>query len=244
MKPTIVVVAVAVGVLLVTLGDAQAQMFGSQSRRGTTNARLGTSNTRLGTAASNTAEMAGTSLQGNERFLRNNRRAGDFVGSDVRERKGFVGTQQTGATPTQGPAVGRIVRPRAPVVAGALAAAAAARRAAPGYQPRLAVGFEVPQAAPDEFTATVARQLAAIPGLHPADQIEVSVADGIATLRGTVVSERDRSLIGALLLLEPGISSVRNDLKVTPPQERSGESLPSATPTPAHERSTTSSPAK
>lgn len=223
MKPTIVAVGIVVGVLIADLGDVQAQMFGSQSRRGMPNAKLGT--------ASSTADMAGTSLQGNERFLRRNRRASDFVGSDVRERKGFVGSQQSGAAPTQGPAVGRIFRPRAPVVPSA--ADPGAHRGTAAYQPRLTLAFEVPQVAPDAFTATVARQLAATPGLHPSDRIEVSVADGIATLRGEVVSEHDRSLIEALLLLEPGISSVRNDLKVMPQQGRSGENPPSAIQTPA-----------
>ena len=223
MKPTVIVVGIVVAVLVVELGDVQAQMFGSQSRRGMPNAKLGTT--------SSTADMAGTSLQGNERFLRRNRRASDFVGSDVRDQKSFVGAQQSGAAPTQGPAVGRIVRPRAPVVAPA--AVAGARRGTAAYQPRLALAFEVPQVAPDVFTATVARQLAATPGLHPADRIEVSVADGTATLRGEVVSEQDRSLIEALLLLEPGISSVRNDLKVMPRQERSGENPPAAIRAPA-----------
>lgn len=237
MKPTIVVVGVAVGVLVANLGDVQAQMFGSQSRRGMSNAKLGQS-------ASNLDDMAGTALRGNERFLRGNRRSSDFVGSDVRERKAFVGTQQSGAAPVQGPAVGRIVRPRAPVVAAA--GVAAARRATSIYQPRLALAFDVPQVAPDVLTATVARQLAATPGLHPADRIEVSVADGSATLRGVVVSEHDRSLIEAMLLLEPGISNVRNDLKVMPLQQRPGENPPSAIQAPArsaNERSTIS-PAK
>lgn len=236
MKRAFIVVGVAVGILVVQLGDAYAQMFGSQSRRGTTSARLGASGT-------STDEMAGTSLQGNERFLRGNRRASDFVGSDVRERKGFVGTQQSGAARSESSPARRLVRPRA----AAVVPVSAVSPATGVYQPRVAVGFEVPQVAADEFTAMVARQLEAIPGLHPADRIEVSVANGTATLRGVVVSERDRSLIGTLLLLEPGISSVRNDLKVIPRQERSGESPPSALLAPVKPpsvRSTIAPPAK
>ncbi len=238
MKPAIIVVGIAVGVLVANLGDVHAQMFGSQARRGLASAKLGAS-------GSSTDEMAGSVLHGNERFVRGNRRASDFVGSDVRDRKGFVGAQGGGTTRTVAPAVtaARLARPRratnAPVPA--------INRATGTYQPRVAIGFETPQGAPDAISATVARQLAAIPGIHPADRIEVSVADGTATLRGVVVSERDRSLIAALLALEPGIWSVRNDLKVMPPQERSGGSLSSSLQTPVKpptERSTLSPPRK
>lgn len=50
------------------------------------------------------------------------------------------------------------------------------------------------------------------------DQVRIQVArsgaDNVATVRGTVASERDRKLVRQLLLLEPGIDRVDNQLVV------------------------------
>ena len=221
MKPAILEVVIAVVAVLATFGDAHAQMFGSQSKSGT-------SASRLGAAGSTTSANEGSLIHGNERFIRGNRRAGDFIGGDARDRRGFVGTQRGGTAAAVAPAAAavRILRQRNMNTV----PATPVNRATGAYQPRVTIGFETPQVSSDAITATVARQLAATPGLSPANRIEVSVEGGTATLRGVVASERDRSLIERLLLFEPGISTVRNDLKVAPPTEYSGILPPSAQP--------------
>jgi hypothetical protein len=54
----------------------------------------------------------------------------------------------------------------------------------------------------------------------------VSVEGATATLRGEVASERDRTLAERLVLFEPGIDSVRNELKVRSPSKGPAEYLP------------------
>lgn len=173
-------------------------------------------------------------LQGNERFLRGNRKAGEFVGKDKGD-SGFVGAQSE----AEG-----IVAPAVDDAAAAKKAdpnrvnavnvpAAAAGRAARRYEPRLAVGFQQLAKPMETVNVELGRQLKSIPGLHPANQYEVSVAGRVATLRGTVASERDRTLAESLLLFEPGIGSVRNELQVKTPSANPPGANPPASDSPS-----------
>ena len=165
-------------------------------------------------------------LSGSERFLRENRRPGEFVGADAKEAAQFVGAQ-SGASETVAPATADLPA-KAALNANQVnfPAAGAAPRAQRPYDPRLVVGFEVPTQPSLQVSAAVAARLKALPGLHPANRIEVSLAAGIATVRGEVASERDRALVGQLLLFEPGISGVENALRVKPPAASPAESRP------------------
>jgi hypothetical protein len=167
-------------------------------------------------------------LSGTERFLRENRRPWDFVGASSDDASKFVGAQTSGEE-IVAPAVEDLppqAAPNANSVNAPISGAGA--RAQRPYEPRMAVGFEVPAQSGAQVNAEMARRLKAIPGLHPANRIEVSVEAGIATLRGEVASERDRALSGELLLFEPGISEVRNALTVKPPDP--SESRPAVRP--------------
>ena len=167
-------------------------------------------------------------LSGTERFLRENRRPWDFVGASSDDASKFVGAQ-TGGEEIVSPAAEDLLPQAAPNANSVNAPiAGAGARAQRPYEPRLAVGFEVPAQSGAQVNAEMARRLKAIPGLHPANRIEVSVEGGIATLRGEVASERDRALSEQLLLFEPGISEVRNALTVKPPAP--SESRPAVRP--------------
>ncbi len=164
-----------------------------------------------GTGASRTTEN-GSLMQGDERYLRRNRRGGTFVGADV--QKAFVGATTAAKEEQVPPAVGDVRFP------GASPGTTVVSKPPRVNDPRLTVGFDVPRAPTVKISAALTRHLKAIPGLHPANQIEVSVAGDVATLRGVVVSARDRTLAAQLVLFEPGISVVRNDLLVSPlPQD-------------------------
>lgn len=180
--------------------EAKGQMFGARSLGG----GLGTR-----TQASDIGGVG--TLNFNERFIRGNRRAGAFVGGDSRDRRNFVGSQQlhTGRVrPT-------ITRPRP-------AMAPDANRTAPHsgvsrtgvYEPRLSVAFDVTPPPAEAVAEDLARLLHAAPSLHATRPIEVLVEGRVATLRGEVASEHDRLLAERLILFEPGIDSVRNELKV------------------------------
>ena len=61
-------------------------------------------------------------------------------------------------------------------------------------------------------------RLTKIPTLSEGNKVSVSVAeDGLAVVTGSVVSERDSSLIERLLELEAGVKTVRNELVVDTP---------------------------
>ena len=179
-------------------------------------------------AAANT----GTLLQGDERFLRRNRRPGSFVGNDSQEGRDFVGATRGGNKDQVGSGADGL--PLARGSAGNSGADGAAR-AARINPPRWAVAFDVPGGRAAAVSEVLTRQLAAIPGLHPQNQIAVSVAGSVATLRGVVASVRDRSLAEQLVLFEPGIATVRNDLQVqsfppNPQPPRPSGSLPARSP--------------
>jgi hypothetical protein len=203
---------------LLSVESLQAQMFGSRP------AGSILSSNPLGTPDASGPTGGVGSVKFNERFIRGNRRPGEFVGKgDMRERKGFVGTQQGGQS-------GRA----RPAVTGRIQVAPDANRGAPGAghsgpsEPRLAVGFDVTLPTAERLAASLARQLQASPGFQATGRIEVSVADGIATLRGEVASARDRTLAEQLALFEPGIDSVRNELKVKPQPQSLAPYLPGA----------------
>ena len=83
--------------------------------------------------------------------------------------------------------------------------------------PRLAVGFEVPQAPTIKISAALTRQLRLIPGLPPGQSDRgVGGRRDCHVAGGVVASARDRTLAEQLVLFEPGISGVRNDLLVSP----------------------------
>ncbi len=216
-KITITAVGVFVLVLAEGADTAHGQMFGARSV-GQPLAR------RPVPGASLEQEDVGT-LQGNERFLRQNRRASDFVGSDIRDIQRFVGALQARALrqqllpSTQG-LTRRVDRsesvnqPLPPV-----------RRGTP-YYPRLELSFE---AAPVPDTLLPARQaletLARSTQLSGPSRIAVWMAGRTAILQGEVLSEADRDLAEILLTFEPGISAIQNQLQVNPALQDSEDSL-------------------
>jgi osmotically-inducible protein OsmY len=63
--------------------------------------------------------------------------------------------------------------------------------------------------------ARVQDRLTRIPQLRDSGPITVEMEGRVAVLRGGVVSSHERELAARLVLLEPGISGVRNELQVT-----------------------------
>ena len=61
-----------------------------------------------------------------------------------------------------------------------------------------------------------AARIKKIPTLTVSNVVVVNMAGRKAVLQGTVASDREKNLIARLALLEPGIDSVQNDLRVTP----------------------------
>lgn len=215
-KP-IVTVAVCVAVLATT-GEALAQRPGGSPQPPREMGGLGRSvaspgGDRLGTAMESTAESIGQ-VTGTERFLRGNRAAGDFVGTDSGDRAGFVGSDASNSGPIQSATTGSLVR----TTTGPAINRTRVRSPAPYmYEARLRVGFNVnPQSSAMQETKVIQR-LTRVRAIDPASSIAVQLEGSTAILSGTVGSGREKDLAGLLLTFEPGISNVKNDLVVRPP---------------------------
>ncbi len=186
--------------------SSQAQMFGSRS--------LGAS--RRSSRSTADASDVGT-VQGNERFVRGNREKSDFVGTNSQDSRSFVGSEQgTGAGRVRSSAADlRIERTR-----DANRAARSSRRSTPIYEPRLSLGFRYGGRQPEQLSSALQARLASSKTIQRTSPIEVSLEEATATLRGEVASQHDRRVAELLVLFEPGVSKVHNELRVkhSPPQ--------------------------
>ena len=194
--------SITVVVLLFAVSDdAFAQMFGNRT--------FGQSLSRRSRVGS--LEDAGT-LTGNERFWRNNRRRTDFVGTDSREQNAFVGAVQANTTGTVRSATAglRVEMGETSSVNRARGAPSQTGR----YDPRLQVAFSVPSQDEPVANSELAHRLDSVETIARTGPIEVLVANRTAILRGEVSSERDRRMAELMILFEPGISAVRNELTV------------------------------
>lgn len=203
--------------------DASGQMFGNRTLDRPTPIRPTPQDGQEG--AGPALESIGTIVDESARYLRGNRAATDFVGSDSADRSRFVGMSQSGVgevlqsavddnlqVDTAAPDVNRV---GGPVIPPRLRLNA----------PRLELGFVArPQNVQQTEVMVVRRLQSSLPTLDP-DLFEVSVADGVTTLRGTVASERDRRMAALLLSFEPGIGQIQNDLTVATP-----DAMPVSTP--------------
>lgn len=197
---------------LVSADQASAQLFGPRQLGGTLSRRTPPGMNTVGT------------LTGGERFIRGNRRPGDFVGTDTRDLGVFIGARQS-----QG---GRQIR-----------SAISGVREAPGpnvnqrlnaspkmpmgiYQPRVRIAFDYVPRSPTELESELSRRLTTrVAGPDASRSIAVTLVDRTAILRGVVASRRDAALAAAMARMEPGVSEVRNDLTVAP------TASPTASPT-------------
>jgi hypothetical protein len=201
--------------LLVLTADARGQSSGS---------RLGQALSAQSPAgASQDMQDVGT-LQGNERYLRKNRRPTDFVGSDSRESRRYVGVLQGRArgtvTPTTEGLTRRVDRSES------LNQPLSPTRRGTAYHPRLEISFEASALAGADPPARRALDtLARSPQMSGPSRIAVSMAGRTAILRGEVLSVKDLEIAELLLSFEPGISGIQNELRVNPDLREAEDSL-------------------
>lgn len=217
---------------LLSAARVDAQLFGNRPLGGTLSRRpspgsagqleameeIGSMNSGLGASV---GELTGT-----ERFLRENRTRRDFVGSDLIDRQGFTGLIQgtprgairsaiTNLRPLVNEQINRV--PPAPI----------ARQPRP-YAPRLVVGFDYALPTSAELAQTLERQVLRVPGLQRLGPIEVSVEGQTAILRGVVSSEHQRDVAEQVVLLEPGVRAIQNELVVADPAVAAPPASPAA----------------
>ncbi|MDD4266622.1 MAG: BON domain-containing protein [Pirellulaceae bacterium] len=202
-----------------TITGSQNRAMAAQNRAGSNVRQRISAGGNPGAAAEDVGKITGT-----ERFLRESRTAGDFVGRSSDDVGGFVGAQTGAAASEIRSAIeGEIVRAETNPAVNRLLNVPQAR--ASMYAPRLKIGFE-PLALPTpRLEQSAAAKLALSPTLQASGPIEVSIAGRTATLRGAVASAHDKRLAGLMLLFEPGISKVENELTVAP-ATREAEAIP------------------
>jgi hypothetical protein len=192
--------------------SSQAQMFGQRS--------LGQPlRPRPGAAAATTSETAGT-LQGNERFMRENRSRNDFVGSNRTSQQGFVGSEQA------------IGSGRVPTAAESLPAIADESRRINRPHPRLGpneiyhpyLTLELSESVPRSFQPTQPnagdstkffldnRLQQRIAADNP--NVRILRNGGTAILFGTVSDLRQATQVSLLISFEPGIHTIQNQLQI------------------------------
>ncbi len=209
------IVGLALVVLMAT-PQAHAQMFGSRAGGGS-----------LGQGAAKESTGVGT-VNFSERFIRGNRRPNAFVGRDLQEGGGFVGREQGGQTRRVQTSIAPIVGSTAPD-ANRTGSMPRHSRSEP-YEPRLSLAFDLTRPPEEAVAQDLTDLLMACPHFQSTSRIVVSVEGATATLRGAVASERDRTLAESLILFEPGIDSVRNELKVLNRPMPPAEYLPTPRP--------------
>lgn len=220
-RATRIVAMMAVALLHSNAADCSAQLFGGSRQLGQP------IEARQQSRAESATADAGR-IQGNERFLRSNRRRGDFVGSDRFERRGFVGSQQGSAN---GPVLPSVVgvRPGRDRSAQINRPLTVPPRSKP-YHPRLTIGFDSPIATGILPGSQLLLELENPDFFSSSNQFEVSVEGRTAILRGVVADERERDLVELLVSFEPGISAVRNLLTTPDPMPARPSPQPVAAP--------------
>lgn len=206
----------AVCVLLFAIAplEAHGQLFGAGRQMGSPLSRGGgrTGGRTGGSAAAAEGIPAGGEVRANSRFLRENRRRTDFVGSDSLEPRGFVGNQQGRAGgAVMSSAVG--IRPEIDRSAQINQALPKPKANMP-YHPQLQVAFVTPASAGFQSPENIQRELQNPSYFSRTNSFTVSLEGRTAVLRGMVANEKERDLAELLLTFEPGVSEVRNELQV------------------------------
>ncbi len=185
--------------------EAAAQLFGSRP--------LGNPLIRQNAPGGGEFGSGAGMVQGNERFLRGNRAASDFVGTANREEIGFVGqVNAANLDPSQVPTTLGVTRRqnRAPQINRPV------RRHRPNtlHEPPLELAFQPEPEALQRLAATAAEKITQSLGERFGNRIEVSVEGRTAILRGEVDTAESSRLAALMAGFEPGISDVRNELQV------------------------------
>lgn len=205
MRQLLCAAAIAFGLSMLPVDDASAQMFGQRPLGNTLGPRPG---------PGSTGENSGT-ISGSERYLRGNRRQGAFIGTDSRDPRGFVGAIEGSATGTVPPTTVGLRVP--PPITTSVNQPRPPRRNIDIYDPKLEIGFEITPRDTKLVQREIERHLREDSARDRFGQISVSLEGETATMRGTVASANDRSVAEALVLFEPGVRTVRNELVVRPP---------------------------
>jgi osmotically-inducible protein OsmY len=170
---------------------------------------------RQGVGAQSSAQIG--QISGNERFLRNNRR-GQFVGGDASTMQNFIGSLQAGQGRNNmgNQFFGGGGRNNNRNVNNDQRNGQKASREE-RYRPTLRIGFDPPAPVPSRISDNLTARLQKSKRLQFVSPVQVAMSGRTAILTGEVATEHDRALAEQVVLLEAGVSQVKNDLTVQQP---------------------------
>lgn len=207
------VTAALVLAILTAQAEAQSTSSGMFGQR-TTGSSLGPGNRTFSAGATTGSNAASAGqISGNERFLRANHQAGQFVGADSTDAayalRNFSIYGANAANRLQ--QLGGTLRSAARAAAQQQASQSAV---VPPFQTAIEASFARPEISTQRVSESLARHVAGNRGIQASRPIQVAVEGDTAILRGEVASQRDRTLLEHLARFEPGIRNVRNELTV------------------------------
>ena len=164
------------------------------------------------------AQAGAGEVQGGERFTRDGRQAGQFVGADSGDAANFFGQSQGFAGSGLEQLLGRAAQRDFQNQGNAAGSSRAPLR------PALMLGFQLIPPAQGVVSDRMSQRLMKLPNLEILEAVSVSMADRTAILRGRVATEHDRRMIAQIALLEPGVSNVQNELQVGSQTQPASES--------------------
>jgi hypothetical protein len=214
------------------LGGAYSQpassFNGSTAARGAAAgaAATGTGGTAAGATTRGDANVG--QVTGAERFLRNNRQPGQFVGSDSADAQNFFSQlanqsqnnnqqRRNNNNPNNGQNN-------------------ANRQVVSKARVQTSIGFNFVAPTGTNIAATLQQRLEKSPRIVRHGPISVRIEGRTAVLSGTVATEHDRVLAAQVARLEAGVAEIRNELVTapiaTPPVPQPPQASPSAAPAP------------
>ena len=212
-------IVIAWAVLCAGSDAAMAQLFW-QRTLGQPLTKRSSPSAQAKTTASGTSGTPGSNetviLNPAARYLRANRKTGDFVGRDRGDQGGFVGLLQAAGDAAKAKLAADDMTIEKSADANALGAGADTSKASM-YAPRLEVSFRQSPRLSPRVSPELQRRLQTALARNGSSRIEVLMAGDATILRGQVSSEHDRLLAALLLSFEPGVGRVQNELQVGSP---------------------------
>lgn len=164
------------------------------------------------------------------RYVRGNRAKSDIVGVNQDSQQGFVGnTQATTAGSVMSSLTGLTEQRDRSLQINQPLQMPTERQI---YLPTLRLDWSPPARPVSDLQSNLSQVLSSSPRFAPGTQIEVWVEGRTAVLRGRVTSSKERTLAENVALLEPGISTVQNELQVVTPESLPPIPVPQSSPPP------------
>ncbi len=164
-------------------------------------------------------------VTGSERFLRNNRQAGQFVGADSSDASNAFSQMAAYSMMSQMARQAGTSNPNRN--------SGTSSGSAPKARVQTTLGFLPPMLRDDRVSATLQQRLAKSSWIEKRGPIRVWMEGRTAVLSGTVATEHDRALAEQVARLEAGVGAVRNDLTTPLPASSPAFETPSPSSPPA-----------